>query len=194
MKIQIKNSILIVDEAHNIQEICNDSVSKDFDSNMIDEVLNDLKNLKIFLEENQITGTYMDGSMNEKTSKHKGPEPIHLEQVKNEINILTNIKNTLMGYEVRIGDKWPNFGLKLDAKTLFDLFYIGSKGNNQKQTTINCNNNKLSLKNNKFKLNNNQKSAPISSNKKNNINKNEKKNSENKSDMSNEDISTQLSL
>ena len=183
----MNNVILIVDEAHNIQEICNDAVSKDFDSNMIEEVLNDLKNLKIFLEENQITATYMDGSMNEKTSKHKGGEPIHLEQVKNEINILTNIKNTLMGYEVRTGDKWPNFGLKIEPKTLFDLFYLGSKGNNQKQTTINCNNNKLNLNNNKFKFNNNQKKAPTSNNKKNNINKNEKKNSDNKSDISNED-------
>ena len=101
MKIQMNNAILIVDEAHNIQEICNDAVSKDFDSNMIDEVLNDLKSLKIFMEENQITGTYMDGAFNEKSSKNLGAEPINLEQLKNEINILNNIKNTLMGYQIK---------------------------------------------------------------------------------------------
>ena len=101
MKIQMKNAILIVDEAHNIQEVCNDSVSKDFDSNMIDEVLGDLKSLKIFLEEGQVNGTYIDGAMNEKSSKNNiRSEPINLEQLKNEINILNNIKTTLMEYKV----------------------------------------------------------------------------------------------
>ncbi len=195
MKIQMKNAILIIDEAHNIQEICNDAVSKDFDSNMIDEVLSDLKSLKIFLEENQITGTYIDGAMNEKSSKNMGAEPINIEQVKNEINILNNIKNTLMGYQVKSGDKWPNFGLKIDAKGLFDLFYLGSKGNNNKQTTIKFNNkssnnkNKLSLSDNNFKLNNNNKNnAPISTNKKNDK-KNENIDSDktHKSEISNEE-------
>ena len=56
MNIQMKNSILIVDEAHNIQEVCNDSVSKDFDTNTAEDILNDLKHFKIFLEENQVGG------------------------------------------------------------------------------------------------------------------------------------------
>ena len=189
MKIQMKNAILIVDEAHNIQEVCNDSVSKDFDSNMIDEVLGDLKSLKIFLEEGQVNGTYIDGAMNEKSSKNNiRSEPINLEQLKNEINILNNIKTTLMEYKVNSGNKWPEFGLKLDARALFDLFYLGSK--NKKQTTINFKNNKSnrlssSSNNDKSKLNNNKNNAPIS-----NIKKNKKKengNSENKSDISNED-------
>ena len=138
MKIPMKNAILIIDEAHNIQEVCNDAVSKDFDTNMIDEVLSDLKNLKIFLEENQINGTYMNEGLKGKSSKHLSLEPINIEQVKNEINILNNIKNSLMEYQVRSGDKWPNFGLKLEAKSLFDLFYLGSK--NKNQTTINFKN------------------------------------------------------
>ena len=178
MKIQMINSILIIDEAHNIQEVCNDAVSKDFNSNMIDEVINDLKSLKIFLEENQLTGTYMDGSRNEKSQKNPSSEPINIEQVKNEITILTNIKNKLMEYQIRTGDKWPNFGLKLDAKSFFDLFYIGSRGDNQKQTTIKFNNNNSNnkLKNNIFKLNNNQNNPPISNIKNNR--KNEDSNTE----------------
>ena len=39
MNIQMKNSILIIDEAHNIQEVCNDSVSKDIDTNMMEDIL-----------------------------------------------------------------------------------------------------------------------------------------------------------
>ena len=189
MKIQMKNAILIVDEAHNIQEVCNDSVSKDFDSNMIDEVLGDLKSLKIFLEEGQVNGTYIDGAMNEKSSKNNiRSEPINLEQLKNEINILNNIKTTLMEYKVNSGNKWPEFGLKLDARALFDLFYLGSK--NKKQTTINFKNNKSnrlssSSNNDKSKLNNNKNNAPISNIKK--TKKKENGNSENKSDISNED-------
>ena len=189
MKIQMNNSILIIDEAHNIQEVCNDAVSKDFDTNMIDEVLSDLKSLKIFLEENQIEGTYIVGAANEKSSKNLGVEPINLEQLKNEINILNNIKNAFMNFQVRTGDKWPNFGLKLESKALFDLFYLGSRGNNQKQTTIKLNNNKLSSSNNKFKLNNNQNNPPISNNKNKKPKKNENSNSEktHKSDESNDD-------
>ena len=167
MKIQMNNSILIIDEAHNIQEVCNDAVSKDFNSSMIDEVINDLKSLKSFLEENQLTGTYLDGIRNEKSQNNPNLEPISVEQLKNEINILTNIKNKLMEFQIRTGDKWPNFGLKLDAKSLFDLFYLGSRGDNQKQTTITFNNNNSNnkLNNNKFKLNNNQNNPPISNNK-----------------------------
>ena len=144
MNIQMKNSILIVDEAHNIQDVCNDSVSKDIDTNMMEDILSDLKSLKIFLEENQIGGMGMggdlDGGRTGKNSKNINLEPINIEQLKYEINILNNIKNTLNNFKVQSGDKWPNFGLKLDAKGLFDLFYLGSKGDNQKQTTIQFNN------------------------------------------------------
>ena len=109
MKIQMNNSILIIDEAHNIQEVCNDAVSKDFNSSMIDEVINDLKSLKTFLEEKQLTGAYMDGSRNEKSQNNPNSEPINIEQVKNEINILTNIKNKLMEFQL---------GQEIDGQTL----------------------------------------------------------------------------
>ena len=33
-----------------------------------------------------------------------------------------------MGYQIKSGNKWLNFRLKLDYKGLFDLFYLGSKG------------------------------------------------------------------
>ena len=183
LKIQMNNAILIIDEAHNIQEICNDAVSKEFNTKTIDEILEDLKKLRIFLENNQVDGAHMDGIMNEKKSKNLDAEPINLEQLKNEINILNNIKNTLMEFQVKSGDNWPNFGLKLKPKEFFDLFYLGSRGKNQKQTTININsinNTKSSSNNNIFKLNNNQKNPPTS-----NIDKS--LNSENQSNKPNED-------
>ena len=142
MNIQMKNAILIVDEAHNIQEVCNDAVSKDFDTKTIEEILSDLKSLKIFLEENQIGGLGMRDEMDEggarkgKNSKNINLEPINIDQLKYEINILSNIRNALNNFHVQSGDKWPNFGLKLDAKSIFELFYKGSKGDNQKQTMI----------------------------------------------------------
>ena len=154
----MKNSILIIDEAHNIQEVCNDAVSKDLDTNMMEEILSDLKSLKIFLEENEIK-EYGDrdeeGFKNGKSSKNINIDLINPEQIKNEINILNNIKNYLNSFQVQSGNKWPNFGMKLDAKGLFDLFYLGSRGDNQKQTTIKFNNKNSS--NNKFKLNQNHK-------------------------------------
>ena len=168
MNLHMRNSILIIDEAHNIQDVCNDSVSKDFDSNMMDEILKELKKLKNDFEENNGV-LEMDGEKGlagDKNSKNLNFEPFNIEQLKNEINILNNIKNTLLGYKVPQGDKWPNFGLKLDDKTFFDLFYLGSRDENQKQTTIKLNNNNLS--NNKSKLNKNQNNPEKSNNKSNN--------------------------
>ena len=165
MNLHMRNSILIIDEAHNIQDVCNDSVSKDFDSNMMDEILKELKKLKNDFEENNGV-LEMDGEKGlagDKNSKNLNFEPFNIEQLKNEINILNNIKNTLLGYKVPQGDKWPNFGLKLDDKTFFDLFYLGSRDENQKQTTIKLNNNNLS--NNKSKLNKNQNNPEKSNNK-----------------------------
>ena len=127
MNIQMKNSILIIDEAHNIQDVCNDSVSKDFDTFMIDEILKELKGLKNQLEENNGVGelNLERGLGDGKNSKNLNFDPINLEQLKYEINILNNIKNTLLGFKVQSGDKWPNFGMKLDGKGFFDLFYLG---------------------------------------------------------------------
>ena len=187
MKIQMNNAILIIDEAHNIQEVCNDAVSKDFDTNTIDEVLSDLKNLKNYLEETQIDGGFLNGINNAKLSKHLPEEPINIEQVKNEINILNNIRNALMKFQVKSGDKWPNFGLKLEPKELFDLFYLSSKENKEKQTTIKFNNN-LSSSNFKFKSKNNQNNPPTTTNKNFKPNEKEKeKNSSNNSQNSDEE-------
>ena len=163
MNIQMKNSILIIDEAHNIQDVCNDSVSKDFDTFMIDEILKELKGLKNQLEENNGVGelNLERGLGDGKNSKNLNFDPINLEQLKYEINILNNIKNTLLGFKVQSGDKWPNFGMKLDGKGFFDLFYLGSRGDSEKQTTIKFNNNNLS--NNKLKVNRNK--PPESNNK-----------------------------
>ena len=175
MNIQMKNSILIIDEAHNIQEVCNDAVSKDFDTNMMEEVLSDLKSLKIFLEENNIgVGDSFERDRGDRGDRGKNSnlDSINVEQLKNEINILNNIKNTLLSLQVRSGDKWPNYGLKLDAKGLFDLFYLGSKGNNQKQTTIKFNDKNKNSSNNKFKSKKNQNNAPESNNKKSTNKKN----------------------
>ena len=200
MNIQMKNSILIIDEAHNIQEVCNDAVSKDLDTNMMEEILSDLKSLKIFLEENQIVGVGGDmegGPRNGKNSKNINLEPINIEQLKYEINILNNIKNTLNNFRVQSGDKWPNFGLKLDAKGLFDLFYLGSKGDNQKQTTIKFNNQNSS--NNKSNNKKNKKSIPPSSEKTHKSNSNisydeedENNNSEEEFNLNNDKIESEL--
>ena len=204
MNIQMKNSILIVDEAHNIQEVCNDSVSKDIDTNMMEDILSDLKSLKIFLEENQIGGMGMggdlDGGRTGKNSKNINLEPINIEQLKYEINILNNIKNTLNNFKVQSGDKWPNFGLKLDAKGLFDLFYLGSKGDNQKQTTIQFNNkNSSNIKsNNKLNKRNTVPSSEKTHKSNSNISydkdedEEEENNSEEEFNLNNDQIESEL--
>ena len=204
MNIQMKNSILIVDEAHNIQEVCNDSVSKDFDTNTAEDILNDLKHFKIFLEENQVGGLndmeFRGG--NEKSSNKNKCEAINIDQLKYEINILNNITIALNKLEnVRSGKNWGEYGRILDTKELFDLFYIGSKGDNQKQTTIKINNKDSINNKSKFESNNKingKKNKPQTSEKTRKSNSDisydeeEENNSEEEIDIDNEQIEQEL--
>ena len=44
-KLILNNSILIIDEAHNLQDVCCDSSSCDINTNILDEIIVDLKAL-----------------------------------------------------------------------------------------------------------------------------------------------------
>ena len=52
----LKNSILIIDEAHKLQDICCDSASTDINTNIIQDIINDLQSLVVYFEENESFG------------------------------------------------------------------------------------------------------------------------------------------
>ena len=122
--LNLKNSILIIDEAHNLQDICCDSASIDINTNVLDEIVKDLKSLQIYFEDCEKFGKRDTNSGNISTSS-----------LKNEILILNILKERIMNFKLenRNVKSGQNPGLKLDPKSFFDLLFKSYKGT---QTTI----------------------------------------------------------
>ena len=125
LKINLENSILIIDEAHNIQDVCENAVSCEISTKIIDEVIQDLKGIKILIESSSHT-LPKDSELNNIDSK----------QIDDELNIIENIKNYLKSFKIKNGKFWPDIGLKITTKEMFDIFFEGSKGKSKIQKTI----------------------------------------------------------
>ena len=125
----LNNSILIIDEAHNLQDICCDSVSVDINTNVLDEIINDLKATNVYFE-----GFESNGG---KSPDEIGPSKlIKTEDLKNEIHILNILKERIMNIKLEKKNvkNGQNPGIKLNAKEFFALIFKSYKGN---QSTIN---------------------------------------------------------
>ena len=125
LKLNFDNSILIIDEAHNIQEICENGISCCINSKELDEIIENLKELHLFILTN-----------GHKILKDSEMNSIEIKDVQNLEKCLMNIKNYLKSLDVKQGKFWPEFGLKLSVKELFDIFFEGSKGKNKVQKTL----------------------------------------------------------
>ena len=122
--LNLKNSILIIDEAHNLQDICCDSASVDINTNVLEEIINDLKSLKIYFEELESFG----GKPPEDSQKNFN---IKSNDLKNEIYILNILRERIINFKLENKNfqKGQNPGIKLDAKTFFDLLFKSYKSN-----------------------------------------------------------------
>ena len=129
-KLILANSILIVDEAHNLQDVCSDSVSVSINTNVIDDILNDLKALKTYLEEYETLKIGANAS-----NSLINDDNIKPDYLKNEITILTILKERIMNLKLNNinASKGQNAGLKLTAEEFFNLLFKKYKGS---QTTI----------------------------------------------------------
>ena len=120
----LKNSILIIDEAHNLQDICCDSASVDINTKIIEDIVNDLKALLVYFEECESFGRPISNAGNIKAS-----------DIKNEIYILNTLKERIFNFKLENKNvkNGQNPGIKLDPKTFFDLLFKSYKN---KQTTF----------------------------------------------------------
>ena len=120
----LKNSILIIDEAHNLQDICCESASVDINTNVLEEIINDLKSVEIYFEEIESFG-----------GRPPGGSPVNYNikpnDLKNEIYILNILKERILNFKLENKNfqKGQNPGLKLDTKTFFDLLFKSYKSN-----------------------------------------------------------------
>ena len=128
LKLNFANSILIIDEAHNIQEVCENGVSCGISSKELEEIIENLKELHLFILTNR-----------HKILKDSEIDSVDVKDVQDLEKSLMNIKNYLKTLNVKQGKFWPEIGLKLSVKDLFDVFFEGSKGKNKCQKTLNEN-------------------------------------------------------
>ena len=152
-KLSLNNSILIIDEAHNLQDICNDSSSVDLSTNILDEIINDLKGISIFLDECSTEINTMPS-----LSRNLEEKEIKAEDLKNEIFILKILKERIMKYKLNSAGKCQNPGIKLNPEEFFNLLFKEYKENQQ---TIQFFNNQ-----NENDENENNDNNPITENKK----------------------------
>ena len=125
----LNNSILIIDEAHNLQDICCDSASVDINTFVFEEIIDDLDSIKRSFEEYESRGI-----------KEKNSENIKVGDLKNEIYVLNILKERIMNFKLEYKNikNCQNPGIKLDIKSFFDLIFKSYKSS---QKTITCFNN-----------------------------------------------------
>ena len=153
----LKNSILIVDEAHNLQEICCESGSIDINTHILGEIISDLQSLKEYFETYESFGKIpldnLSGNAHNIKSCDLESEIFIFKTLKERINDV-KLENT----NVKFGQ---NPGKKIEVKDFFDLLFKSYKGNqsnlksftntsnnNIKQEDINKDNNEIKEKNN----------------------------------------------
>ena len=128
-KLILSNSILIIDEAHNLQDVCCDSSSVYINTNIIDEIIVDLKALKSYLEE------FENLNIGVNTTTGLMATEIKTGYLKNEITILTILKERIMNIKLNYKNvgKYQNPGQKMSPEELFNLLFKRYKGS---QTTL----------------------------------------------------------
>ena len=125
MGIDIKNNIIIIDEAHNIRQVCEDSKSVEINDNDFDDIISDISQLLDYEEKNENSVGLLD-----KKEKKKSPS---LEISKNdlniEINIIKSIKNAFNSPKIEIEDE----GKKLNYLEFFEIFIDNDIKKNKKR-------------------------------------------------------------
>lgn len=141
-QLNLSNSILIIDEAHNLQDLCCDSTSVEIKTNVLDEIIKDLKGLKLYFEDGEKYG-----------KKDYYSEKIKPSYLANQISVLNTLKERIMSFKLENKNikHGQNPGLKLDAKMFFDLLFKSYKGSQATITLFNIpNENQITTPGNNF--------------------------------------------
>ena len=126
MEIDIRNNIVIIDEAHNIRKVCEDSKSVEIKANDFDEIILDLHNL-INYDDKQL-----DLDIFDKNSKKKKKSPlteIPKEDINTEISAIFKIQTRFNNPEINVGIR----GKKLSHTEFFDIFITNEERKTHKR-------------------------------------------------------------
>lgn len=133
LDIKLEGSIVLIDEAHNMEQVCENAKTLEFSDKLIDDCIKQFSKVREFLE--------ASSHLLNKDSPLKTVKPT---DIKFEEDILTSISSYLKTFECKSGF-WPNTGRKITPKELFGVFFEGSKrGNDGVQMLINRDTNIMS--------------------------------------------------
>jgi regulator of telomere elongation helicase 1 len=117
LKIDLKasNAVLLIDEAHNILNSLESAKTFELSYKILEDSIGEIKNLKTVVE------------------KHDCNSKLSYMELKEEENILVNIKNYLKKRFQPKTSSWPNIGQKLNPEEFFKIFFLGSREDDQKR-------------------------------------------------------------
>ena len=122
--IDIENNILIIDEAHNLRQVCEDSKSVEIKDNDFDDIINDLVQLLNYDDKEET----MINLLSKKEKERSPLVEISKESIQYEINIITSIKNKFDSPKIKIDEG----GKKLSFSEFFEIF-ISKEPKNKKR-------------------------------------------------------------
>ena len=130
MEFDIKNDILIIDEAHNIRKVCEDSKSIEIKSNDFDDIITDLNSL-LTLDED---GELIMNSLNQKKtklnkSKKSLLDEISKDDIASEKTAIEKIQKQFNDYNIKSNKK----GEKIKFEDLFNIFILNENSSNKKR-------------------------------------------------------------
>lgn len=134
LNLELENSILLIDEAHNIDSVCENSNSFELSTKIIDGCLDDLKQVSLLKE--KVNESMVEKKLdNKKDNQEDFLSMVDSKMLGQNMKILTSIKSYLKNLNVASGN-WPNIGKRLSVKDLFHFIFEGSKKEDQAQKNI----------------------------------------------------------
>lgn len=136
LKINLDGSALLIDEAHNIEKVCEDSHSSELSTKTIDSCLEDLKGISLIVEKrnDSLTDFPLLGK-NKQDTKDEFIRDIDKAKLHENENILVSLKNYLKSLDLKQGT-FPNIGKRFSSKDLFDMIFDGTKKQDPNQSLI----------------------------------------------------------
>jgi len=136
LKINLDGSALLIDEAHNIEKVCEDSHSSELSTKTIDSCLEDLKGISILVDKrNDSLTEFPQLGKSKLDTKEEFLRNIDKNKLHENENILVSLKNYLKSLDVKQGF-WPNVGRRFSSKDLFEMIFEGSKKQDPNQSLI----------------------------------------------------------
>ena len=125
MEISITNDIIIVDEAHNIRRVCEDSKSIEIKNTDFDDIISDLEAfLKLDEDEDLIRNFFQPKPKNKKKELIKSELP--KDDILAEKEAIKKIKDKFNNFQIK-----SNKGQKLNYSEFFEIFMSKNENSNE---------------------------------------------------------------